>query len=84
MTQQTPWIVWLSILGATGLFAAAGRTLIVLTTQVDDIPPSIQENPQNLVLLGIALAGMVLMGLFPHWFLPAMMQGLQAFEHLAP
>jgi NADH:ubiquinone oxidoreductase subunit 2 (subunit N) len=84
MIQQTPWIVWLSILGATGLFAAAGRTLIVLTTQVDDIPPSIQENPQNLVLLGIALAGMVLMGLFPHWFLPAMMQGLQAFEHLAP
>jgi len=84
MAVQAPWVVGLSLLGSVGLFTAAARTLIALTSQTDESSSTSLEKPQTLLLIGISLISIVLLGLFPHWYLPAMMQGLQAFERLIP
>jgi formate hydrogenlyase subunit 3/multisubunit Na+/H+ antiporter MnhD subunit len=84
LAAQAGWQASLSLLGSIGLAASAMRTLSILVTGEDEHPWQVTENWQFLVLLGIGLAAIVLVGLFPEWFLPPLVSGLNAFSHLSP
>jgi hypothetical protein len=60
------------------------RTLAVFVTGPEEHPWKITESWQFLVLLGIGLTALFLVGLFPQWFLPPLLNGLNAFERLTP
>jgi formate hydrogenlyase subunit 3/multisubunit Na+/H+ antiporter MnhD subunit len=56
--------------------------LAVLTGQMSSRENT--ENWQYLILLIIGVTALFLVGFFPQWFLPTLLQGLNAFTHLAP
>jgi NADH-quinone oxidoreductase subunit N len=78
------WQALFSLLGSIGLFASGLRTLAVFVTGPDDHPWKITESWQFLLLLGAGIAALVLAGIFPQLFLPALISGLNAFSHLSP
>jgi NADH-quinone oxidoreductase subunit N len=78
------WQALFSLLGSIGLFATALRSLSVFVTGPEDHPWKITESWQSLILLGVGLAALLLVGLFPQLFLPSLINGLDAFSHLAP
>ena len=84
LSMQAGWQAALSLLGSIGLIASAVRTLSILVAGEDEHPWQVTESWQFMVLLGIGLAAMILIGLFPQWFLPPLVSGLNAFTHLSP
>lgn len=84
LAVQSGWEASVSLLGSIGLFASGLRTLAVLVTGPEDLPWKITETWQYLVLLTIGLAALILVGMFPQWFLPPLLNGLNAFTHLTP
>jgi formate hydrogenlyase subunit 3/multisubunit Na+/H+ antiporter MnhD subunit len=84
LAGQAGWQATFTLLGSIGLAASAMRTLTVLVTGEDDHPWKIMEDWQFLVLLGIGVTAIILVGLFPQWFLPPFISGLNAFSHLIP
>lgn len=84
LAAQSGWQASLSLLGSVGLFASGLRTLAVLVTGAEEHPWKVTENWQFLMLSGIGLMVLFLVGLFPQWFLPPLMNGLRAFTFLTP
>lgn len=84
LAAQSGWQASLSLLGSIGLIASGLRTLAVFVTGPEEHPWKITESWQFLVLLGIGLTALFLVGLFPQWFLPPLLNGLNAFERLTP
>ena len=84
VAAQSGWQALFSLFGCIGLFASGLRSLAVFVTGPDDHPWKITESWQFLLLLGVGLAALLLVGLFPQLFLPALISGLTAFSHLAP
>ena len=84
VAAQSGWQALFSLFGCIGLFASGLRSLAVFVTGPDDHPWKITESWQFLLLLGVGLAALLLVGLFPQLFLPSLINGLNAFSHLRP
>ena len=84
LAVQAGWEASVSLLGSIGLFASGLRTLAVLVTGPGDQPWKITETWQYLVFLFIGITALLLVGLFPQWFLPSLLNGLNAFPLLVP
>jgi NADH-quinone oxidoreductase subunit N len=84
LASLSQWQAMVSVFGSIGLFASALRTLTVLVTGAEEQNKGLIEPWQILILLGIGIAGLFLVGLFPQWLLPSLADGLQAFRYLAP
>lgn len=62
----------LSLFGGAMLFAAGLRTMAVLLTGPDEITWKIHEPALQAVLMILGSAMLLIMGLFPQWFIPMM------------
>ena len=84
VAAQSGWYALFSLLGSIGLFASGLRTFAVFVTGPEDQPWKVTEPWHYLILLGIGLALLFMVGLFPQLFLPSWISGLSAFSHLTP
>jgi NADH-quinone oxidoreductase subunit N len=84
VAAQSGWYALFSLIGSIGLFASGLRTLAIFVTGPDDHPWKITEPWHYLILLGVGLALLFLVGVFPQLFLPSWISGLSAFPHLIP
>jgi NADH-quinone oxidoreductase subunit N len=84
LTGWSIWATWLCVLGSSGIFVAAVRTMITLVSDESPERQINRESWQVLLLLGLALLALFVVGVFPNLFLPGLAQGLVAFENLWP
>lgn len=68
--QQFPLAAYAEILGSICLLVASLRAVAILVTGSDEHPWSITETFSERLLLMIAFSLIMLVGLFPQWFLP--------------
>ena len=76
-------LLWI-ILGSFGLVLGGLRTLGVLVTGEDVVPWQVTESGAQRFFLILGMLGLLIVGLFPKWFLPFFVNLPQAFEQLAP
>ena len=84
LANQDIWIAFIALLGSVGLFTGGLRSLAVLVMGADEHPWRITERGGILAFLLLGSLALVLLGLFPHWFLPSLANIAQVFERLAP
>ena len=72
------------LLGSAGLIVATLRTMTVLVTGPDDSSWSIKETGFIGGLLGFAILTLLVIGIFPQYFLPYLLGGLSSFPLLIP
>jgi NADH-quinone oxidoreductase subunit N len=70
--------IWV-LLGYLGLMIGSLRTLAVLVMGPEELPWKDKENWLSRVYLLLALLGLFILGIFPHWFLPLLMNLSSAF-----
>ena len=82
LSRQSPNLTFWILMGSLGLFIGGIRTLIAFSRAQEGTPWKAAENSFQRILMSLAWAALVLLGLFPQWAqilwskLPAM------FEHL--
>jgi len=76
-----PSALWFGI-STVGLWAAALRSLAVLSMAPETIPWQSQETWEERILIGLGLLGLFIFGLFPQWALPFLANLPAMFEHL--
>lgn len=79
IVQESPAFAALSLAGAAGLIAAGARTLTVLITGPERVNWSMSETRAQIILLAVGCLMLVLAGLFPQWYLPALTRIVQTF-----
>jgi formate hydrogenlyase subunit 3/multisubunit Na+/H+ antiporter MnhD subunit len=94
MAAQTPWLIFGTLVGSLGLFGSGLRSLAVLVGEMEhpaDASPAdslgrwrVTESGVTIFLLGMGIAVLLLIGIFPQWFLPPFFEVARVFEHLAP
>ncbi len=84
LAGQDQVIAILALLGSIGLLAGGLRTLAVFVMGSEDESWHVSESRQMAIFLAIGMVGLILVGLFPEWFLPSVAGLSQAFEHLVP
>jgi formate hydrogenlyase subunit 3/multisubunit Na+/H+ antiporter MnhD subunit len=72
LASRTPVGVFLAVLGNIGLLFAGMRTLAILITGAQDDTWSVQETRPQRFLLGTGALLIFIMGVFPHWIIPAL------------
>jgi hypothetical protein len=70
------------LLGLLGLLVGGLRSLAVLVMGEVESPWQITESWLQRVYLMLGIAGLLVIGLFPQWFLPLFANLPQAFEQL--
>ncbi|MEI7848271.1 MAG: proton-conducting transporter membrane subunit [Chloroflexota bacterium] len=80
-TQSLPAALWFGI-GTLGLWAAALRSMAVLTMAPADTPWKISESWSQRLLIGIGLAALLIFGLYPQWAQPFLANLPSMFTHL--
>jgi len=73
---------WMGV-GLLGLLSGALRTLAVLVMASENTPWKWNESRVQAALLGLGMAGLLLLGLFPQVMHPFLAQLPRMFEHLA-
>ncbi len=71
------------LVGLLGILIGAFRTMAVLLMAPENTPWQRSENRIQTVLLGLGIAALFLLGLFPQFMLPFMAQLTVMFDHLA-
>jgi NADH:ubiquinone oxidoreductase subunit 2 (subunit N) len=74
----------LALLGMAGLLLGGLRTLAVLIAGEGEARWQLSEGPILRIYLGLGILAMLLLGLFPQWFLPFFQSMPAAFERLVP
>lgn len=74
----------LTILGSVGLVIAAFRSLSYFIAGIDNQSWQINETRISLIFLGLGLAALFLMGIFPQFFFPPLADLASAFQLLSP
>ena len=72
LAEQYLPVALLVLVGAVGLMVGAIRTLVVLVTGPKEEAWRSTENWGQRSLLGLVVIMLFLLGMFPHWFLPAL------------
>jgi len=72
LAKQSPLSAVAALLACLGLLAGGIRTLAVLITDSEEMQWKFNEQWGERVLLVIGGLGLLLVGLFPQWFLPAL------------
>ena len=65
--------IWV-IMGSFGLMIGSLRTLAVLVMEPEKLDQEDQESWLSKAYLLIAVLGLFILGIFPHWFLPVLMK----------
>ena len=79
---NAPVVTLFSLLGSVGLFSSGLRTMAVITMGENGEKWRIDENRGVLFFLSIGMVFLLLVGLFPQWFLPPLNDVAQLFSHL--
>ncbi len=79
---SSPLITIFTLIGSFGLFTSGLRTMAVITMGKTEESWRIRENRGSLLFLSLGLALLILVGLFPHWFLSPLTSIAQVFPHL--
>jgi NADH-quinone oxidoreductase subunit N len=78
----SPVITVFTLLGSFSLFASGLRTLAVITMGENEENWSFHENRSFIFFLSIGLFFLLLIGIFPQWFLPSFNNVANVFTHL--
>jgi NADH:ubiquinone oxidoreductase subunit 2 (subunit N) len=84
LASQAFWAAILALVGTAGLLVSAVRTITAMTADAELPLWSLRENWQIAVFLSLAMIALVVVGVFPQWFFPALAENLGAFENLLP
>lgn len=82
LVADSPNIALLALLGNSGMLFASLRTMAVLVMGTDEPGWRITENLSETLLLAIGGFIIVLIGMFPQWFLPLMTRMAELFPNL--
>jgi NADH-quinone oxidoreductase subunit N len=82
LASQGSLLAWIGFLGSAGMLVGTLRVLLYLVSSSERTLEIKRENRQILLLAGIAIGLLFLVGLFPHWFSPLLIQGTQFFKNL--
>ena len=82
LAAQSPLVAYLSLLGYAGMLFASMRTMAVLVMGPEDSGWQITERWSQASLLIIGGIFIILIGLFPQWFLPLMSRMAELFPNL--
>ncbi len=82
LAMHSPIVALLTLLGSLGLFTGCIRTLAVLTMGTNEHSWAVQESRPAAVFLTLGMLLLLLVGLFPQWFLPPMANVSHIFSHL--
>jgi formate hydrogenlyase subunit 3/multisubunit Na+/H+ antiporter MnhD subunit len=72
---------WMGV-ATLGLWIGALRTLAVLAMSPEDTPWESRETPEQRLMLGLGMIGLIALGLFPQWIQPVLIHLPNVFEHL--
>lgn len=81
---QSSWVAFTALLSSVGLFASGLRTLAVLVMGSEEEPWKITETWGVNLFLGIGIFALILVGVAPQLFLPAVGEVIQSFPRLVP
>ena len=70
--KQSPLAAVVALMGCVGLLTSGLRTLGMLITGADGEPWTVNESWGELALLLVGGLGLLLVGIFPQWFLPTL------------
>jgi NADH:ubiquinone oxidoreductase subunit 2 (subunit N) len=84
LARSSPLAAFAALLGAVGLLMAGLRTLAVVVMTPDREPIQFQESRGQQVLLALGGLALFLVGLFPVWVLPALVNLANMYSHLKP
>ena len=79
LAQQSWLAASVALFGSLGLMTGALRALSILIAGEEDTHWSISENWGNVVMLVIGGLGILVVGTFPQWFLPALAKLTQVY-----
>ncbi|HSF81552.1 MAG TPA: proton-conducting transporter membrane subunit [Anaerolineales bacterium] len=82
LVPDSPNIALLALLGNSGMLFASLRTMAVLVMGTDEPGWRITENLSQTLLLATGGFIIVLIGMFPQWFLPLMIRMAELFPNL--
>ncbi|HNT25624.1 MAG TPA: proton-conducting transporter membrane subunit [Anaerolineales bacterium] len=83
LAGQDIWIAIIALLGSVGLFVGGLRAMAALVMGSDEQPWRITEGRGILFFLLIGVFALLLLGLFPQWFLPSLAEIAQVFGQLS-
>jgi len=84
VARQSSWTATAAILGSIGLLTGGLRALAVLIAGEEGEPWRVSENWNERVMLILGGVGLLVVGLFPQWFLPALARMTEIFLSLRP
>ena len=73
-----------ALLGGVGVLTSGLRTLGILITGADDVPWMVSETRGEQVLILLGGMGLLLVGIFPQWFLPALAHLANIYLNIQP
>lgn len=84
LARVSPLSAFWILLGGLGLLAGGLRSLAVLVMGKNEAGWRITESWPQRIYLALGIVGLLILGLFPQWFLPLFADLPRAFQQLAP